>query len=83
MWFCWIVSSIAHGDDPLVPAARERAHERLLQGQDTAPTTAPVVVPEEQATLVVANDSDGTLTPQQRSLPLPEGLPGAGAGSAR
>jgi hypothetical protein len=51
---------------------RERAHERLLQGQDTAPTTAPVVVPEEQATLVVANDSDGTLTPQQRSLPLPK-----------
>jgi hypothetical protein len=51
---------------------RERAHERLLQGQDTAPTTAPVVVPEEQATLVVANDNDGTLTPQQRSLPLPK-----------
>ena len=50
----------------------DRAHERLLKGEDSAPTTAPVVVPEETATLMVASDSDGTITAQQRSLPLPK-----------
>lgn len=50
----------------------DRAHERLLKGEDSSPTTAPVVVPEEIATLMVANDADGTITTQQRSLPLPK-----------
>ncbi|HEX4321827.1 MAG TPA: GerMN domain-containing protein [Acidobacteriaceae bacterium] len=51
---------------------RERAHERLLRGEDLAPTAAPTVAPEEQATLVVANDSDGTLVNEAQSLPLPK-----------
>jgi len=51
---------------------RERAHDRLLRGEDLAPTTAPVVAPAEQATLLVANDLDGSLTPEARSLPLPK-----------
>ncbi len=51
---------------------RERAHDRLLKGEDLAPTTAPVVAPAEQATLLVANDLDGSLTPEARSLPLPK-----------
>jgi hypothetical protein len=51
---------------------RERAHDRLLKGEDLAPTTAPLVAPAEQATLVVANDMDGSLTPEARSLPLPK-----------
>jgi hypothetical protein len=50
----------------------DRAHERLLRGEDSSPTTAPVVVPEETATLMVANDADGTISAQQRSLPLPK-----------
>jgi hypothetical protein len=50
----------------------DRAHDRLLKGEDNSPTTAPVVVPEETATLMVANDADGTITAQQRSLPLPK-----------
>jgi len=50
---------------------RQRAHERLLTGESSAPTKAPLVAPAEQATLLVANDSDGSLTPQARSLPLP------------
>jgi hypothetical protein len=50
---------------------RERAHDRLLKGEDLAPTTAPAVAPAEQATLLVANDMDGTLVTEQRSLPLP------------
>jgi hypothetical protein len=50
---------------------RQRAHERLLAGEDSAPTRAPEVAPTEQATLVVANDADGSLLVQARSLPLP------------
>jgi Sporulation and spore germination len=50
---------------------RQRAHQRLLAGQDSAPTRAPEVAPDEPATLVVASDIDGSLTPQARSLPLP------------
>lgn len=50
---------------------RQRAHERLLAGEDSAPTRAPEVAPAEQATLVVANDNDGSLIVQAHSLPLP------------
>jgi hypothetical protein len=50
---------------------RERAHDRLLKGEDLAPTVAPAVAPAEPATLVVANDSDGTLVEEAQSLPLP------------
>jgi hypothetical protein len=50
---------------------RLRAHERLLAGQDSAPTSAPAVAPLEQAVLLVANDSDGSLLTQLHSLPLP------------
>ncbi len=57
---------------------RERAHQRLIAGQDSAPTSAPEVAPAEEATLLVANDSDGSLLTQARSLPLPSD-PGARA----
>lgn len=50
----------------------DRAHDRLLRGEDASPTTAPIVVPEESATLMVANDADGSINAQQRSLPLPK-----------
>lgn len=50
---------------------RERAHERLVAGEDSAPTRAPEVAPAEQATLLVANDADGSLLAQIQSLPLP------------
>jgi hypothetical protein len=49
----------------------EKAHEQLLKGTDAAPTTAPEVAPAETATLVVANDMDGTLVTEAQSLPLP------------
>jgi hypothetical protein len=57
---------------------RQRAHQRLLAGEDSAPTKAPEVAPTEQATLLVANDADGSLLVQARSLPLPAD-PGARA----
>ena len=57
---------------------RERAHKRLIAGQDSAPTSAPDVAPAEEATLLVASDSDNSLLTQVRSLPLPAD-PGARA----
>ena len=51
---------------------RDRAHQRLLQGQDSAPTQAPLVAPAEQATLLVASDADNTVQPRILSLPLPQ-----------
>ena len=51
---------------------RERAHQRLLQGMDSAPTQAPEVAPSVQATLMVANDADNSLLTQIETLPLPQ-----------
>jgi hypothetical protein len=49
-----------------------RAHDRLLRGEDSAPTQAPLVAPAEQATLMVANDADNTVQPRVLTLPLPQ-----------
>jgi hypothetical protein len=57
---------------------RERAHQRLLQGQDSTPTQAPEVAPAEQATLLVANDQDNSMLTLVQILPLPQD-PGARA----
>jgi hypothetical protein len=51
---------------------RERAHERLLKGEVSEPTQAPQVAPAEQATLMVANDADNTVTARVLTLPLPQ-----------
>ncbi len=51
---------------------RERAHQRLLQGVYSTPTQAPQVAPAEQATLMVANDSDNSVLARILSLPLPQ-----------
>lgn len=57
---------------------RDRAHQRLLAGEDSAPTQAPQVAPSEQATLLVANDADNSLIDEVQVLPLPQD-PGARA----
>jgi hypothetical protein len=49
-----------------------RAHERLLRGEDSAPTKAPLVAPTEQATLMVANDANSSVQPRILTLPLPQ-----------
>ena len=51
---------------------RERAHQRLLQGENSAPTQAPQVAPAEQATLMMANDADNSVLTRILSLPLPQ-----------
>jgi hypothetical protein len=71
-----LIASLAMG--AVLWRLRERAHERLLAGQDSAPTRAPEVAPAEQATLMVANDVDGSMQAQVESLPLPAD-PGARA----
>ena len=70
IFFLLLVVSIAM--TLILVRLREQAHERLLRGEDIAPTSAPAVAAAEQATLVLANDSDGTLTSQLISLPLPK-----------
>jgi hypothetical protein len=69
MFFVLLLISVAMA--AFLVRLREKAHERLLKGQDLAPTTAPVVAPAEAATLLVANDMDGTMVQEQESLPLP------------
>ncbi len=50
----------------------EKDHQQMLKGEDFAPTVAPAVAPEEQVTLMVASDTDGTLVSEAHSLPLPK-----------
>lgn len=71
-----VVASLVMGG--LLWHLRERAHERLVAGVDSAPTKAPIVAPDEQAILMVANDDDNSLLNQVHSLPLPAD-PGARA----
>jgi hypothetical protein len=71
-----LVTSLAMG--AVLWLLRQHAHERLLAGLDSAPTSAPAVAPAEQAILLMANDSDGSILAQLHSLPLPAD-PGARA----
>ena len=71
-----LVTSLAMGG--VLWRLRDRAHERLVAGEDSAPTRAPQVAPAEQATLLVGNDAEGSLMTQVQSLPLPAD-PGARA----
>src|SRR4051812_38737152 len=71
-----VLASLAMGG--MLWHLRQRAHERLVAGVDSAPTRAPEVAAAEKATLMVANDDDNSLIPQVHSLPLPAD-PGARA----
>jgi len=64
-----VLASLAMGG--MLWHLRQKAHERLVAGVDSAPTRAPEVAPAEKATLLVANDDDNSLLPQVHSLPLP------------
>jgi len=65
-----LIASVVMG--VLLWQLRDRAHQRLIQGEDSAPTQAPEVAPAEQATLFVANDADNSMQAQILSLPLPQ-----------
>ncbi len=51
---------------------RERAHDRLAALNDSTPLAAPAEMPAESITLELANDSDGSITPVQQSISLPQ-----------
>lgn len=70
LFFILLAASILMG--VLLWQLRNRAHERLLAGQDSAPTTAPEVAPSVEATLLVASDQDNSLVQQNLALPLPQ-----------
>lgn len=70
LFFLLIAASVIMG--AILWQLRNHAHQRLLQGEQSTPTQAPQVAPAEQATLLVASDSDDSLTIRELSLPLPE-----------
>ena len=70
LFFILLAASVAMG--ALLWQLRNREHQRLLAGGQSTPTQAPQVAPAEQATLMVASDTDDTLMAQELSLPLPQ-----------
>ena len=70
LFFILLVASLVMG--AVLWQLLDRHHQRLLSGEDSAPTQAPQVTPAQPATLLVANDADNTLTAQVQSLPLPQ-----------
>ncbi len=69
LFFVLLIAALAMGGE--LWHLRQRTHQQLLAGQDSAPTRAPQVTPAEQANLLVANDADGSLLLQAHTLPLP------------
>ncbi|HEY1648401.1 MAG TPA: GerMN domain-containing protein [Terracidiphilus sp.] len=70
LFFLLLAASVVMG--ALLWQLRDRAHQRVLQGEQSTPTQAPEVAPAEQANLMVANDSDDSLSTRTLSLPLPQ-----------
>lgn len=64
-----LLASVAMG--VLLWQMRQRAHQRLLDGEDSAPTQAPAVAAAQEITLQTANDADGSIQTQSFTLPLP------------
>lgn len=50
----------------------DRAHQRRLQGEDSAPLPAPAIAPPIETTFLVANDQENSLVRQTLTLPLPQ-----------
>jgi Sporulation and spore germination len=51
---------------------RERAHDRMMAAADNLPLTVLTDAPTEKITLLVANDTDGSLIPVERTFPMPK-----------
>jgi Sporulation and spore germination len=49
----------------------EQAREKLTRHRDETPLAAPTVTPNETVTLLLAKDSDGSLTPIEHQMSLP------------
>lgn len=57
---------------------RESAHDRLMAASDKMPLNAPAAAPAETVTMLIANDSDGSVAPVEQKIALPAD-PGARA----
>ena len=51
--------------------SQHRDHERILAMRDQSPIAAPTDIPDEQVSIVLANDADGSITLDRISLALP------------
>jgi Sporulation and spore germination len=76
LFFLLLAASIIMG--AILWQLLNHAHQRRLKGEQSTPTQAPLVAPAEQATLMVADDSDDSMSTRVLSLPLPPD-PGARA----
>jgi hypothetical protein len=65
-----LIASLAMGG--LLWHMRQRAHQRLLEGDDPTPTQAPAVAPAVDARLELASDANNAVTEQVLALPLPQ-----------
>ena len=68
LWTLLVVSAIMA---IVLIRMRERAEDRLQSAADAAPLTAPDATPLNDVTLMLANDTDGSLQNVQRRLALP------------
>lgn len=74
----WILLGAAILMSIVLIRLRERAHDRLQTAADKMPLNAPPIAPAETVTMLVANDADGSLSPVDQQIALPE-EPGARA----
>jgi hypothetical protein len=70
LFFLLLAASLVMG--VLLWQLLNHAHQRRLRVEETTPTQAPQVAAAEQATLLVANDYDDSLSTRVLSLPLPQ-----------
>jgi hypothetical protein len=76
LFFLLLAASIIMG--AILWQLLNHTHQRRLKGEQSTPTQAPLVAPAEQATLMVADDGDDSMSTRALSLPLPPD-PGARA----
>lgn len=67
----WALLAISAVMAILLIRLRERAQDRLQTAADAAPLTAPDATPVHDVTLLLANDTDGSLENAPRRLALP------------
>ena len=67
----WVLLGVAAVMAIFLIRLRERAQDRLQSAADAAPLVAPGATPMHEVTLLLANDTDGSLVNAQRRLALP------------
>ena len=71
LFFVLLVASLGHGRQ-CSGSLRDRAHKRLLAGETTAPTKAPLTsLRPNRPRFLVANDADNSLTRRRAPCPCP------------